>query len=62
MFKKFCYGLLVFTSLMAGEAIDEEIIKDLEFFEDMEIVEDEFIDVSESVDKQLVSTVLENES
>ena len=62
MFKKFCYGLLVITSLMASEAIDEEIIKDLEFFEDMEIVEDEFIDVSEGADKQLVSTVLENES
>lgn len=62
MFKKFMYGLLVVGSLMASEAIDEEIIKDLEFFEDMEIVEDEFIDVSESADKQLVSTVLENES
>ena len=62
MFKKILYGIFITTRLLAADAIDEEIIKDLDFFMDMEIVEDEFIEVSEGIDKQLVSTVLENES
>lgn len=62
MFKKIIYGLFITTSLLASEAIDEEIIKDLDFFMDMELVEDEFIDVSESIDKKIVTAELENKS
>jgi hypothetical protein len=61
MFRKIIYGMFIATSLLASEAIDEEIIKDLDFFTDMEMVENEFVDVSKELDSKLLTAELETE-
>ena len=61
MFRKLVYGLLIISSVFASEAIDEEIIKDLDFFTDMEMVEEEFVDLSEQLNNKLLTAELEKE-
>ncbi|MBT7609636.1 MAG: hypothetical protein HN576_07760 [Bacteriovoracaceae bacterium] len=61
MFKKILYGVFIVTSLLASEAIDEEIIKDLEFFTDMEMVEEEFVELSKEIDSKLLTAEMETE-
>jgi hypothetical protein len=59
MSRKLIYGLLIISSVFASEAIDEEIIKDLDFFTDMEMVETEFVELSEHLNNKLLTAELE---
>ena len=61
MFRKFIYGLFIITTVFASEAIDEAIIKDLDFFTDMELVEEEFVEVSNEISNKLLTAELETE-
>jgi hypothetical protein len=61
MFKKLLYGFFIISIALASEAIDEEIIKDLEFFTDMEMVEEDFVKVSKQLGSELIAAELETE-
>ncbi len=59
MYKRIFYGLLIVTSVLAADSVDEAIIKDLDFFKDMEMVEQEFVDVSQEMDSKLLTAEME---